>query len=415
MDLLERAREVSAPAGVKSILFVTYHFPPEIGGIHTRISHYVSELRRRGIRVTVFVVTTHGTRTEKHETPDGAEIVTCPGQLQFFSRNAFDITRAVISKKVDVIHVFTGASTVLGSFALVLGRIFNLTVAISFFGKEQFEVGDLMQRALLPFALNVATTIGVNTPYTGGFIPRTLRGKVHVLLGGAEANEAPDGLPATSKETIGERGQGPILFVGRLIQRKGGDDLIEAFRLVSKEFPKSRLVFVGDGPDRKRWVELAQAANLDGRVEFRGTLRGRALHLAYEESSIVVLPSKYVPDDSSSETLGLTLIEGSMHAKPLVGTLHGGIPEIVKDGVNGFLVPESSPALLAHALVRILSDEGLAKMFGKNALELAERKFTWGAATERLLDSYAREVSSRGDQRNRRGSAIGVRAGKYHD
>jgi len=382
---------------VKSILFVTYHFPPEIGGIHTRISHYVNELRRRGIRVTVFVVTTHGTRTERHTTPDGAHVVTCPGQLQFFTRNAFDIAQAVIAEKVDVVHVFTGASTMLGSFALVLGRVFNLRAAISFFGKEQFEAGDLVQRALLPFALNVATTIGVNTPYTRGFIPLPLQGKVHVLLGGAELGDTSDGLSPASRETGGP-GDGTILFVGRLIQRKGGDDLIEAFRIVSKRFPESRLVFVGDGPDRTKWVDHVQRANLDGRVEFRGTLRGSALHLAYQESSVVVLPSKYVADDSSSETLGLTLIEGSMHAKPLVGTLHGGIPEIVKDGINGFLVPENSPEQLAQALERILADETLARRLGMKALELAERRFTWKAATDRLLESYVRGSKHVGSQ-----------------
>ncbi|MDA4118523.1 MAG: glycosyltransferase family 4 protein [Thaumarchaeota archaeon] len=397
-----------ATAGIRSILFLTYHFPPEIGGIHTRISHYVSELRRRGIRVTVFVITTHGSRMERQTTPDGADIVTCPGQLQYFSRNAFDIAQAVIAEKVDVIHVFTGASTVLGSFALVLGRALRIPVAISFFGKEQFEIGNLMQRALLPFALNVATTIGVNTPYTGGFIPGTLQRKVHVLLGGAEMAEPVEAGGSSQNGTKRDEEQGwkTILFVGRLIHRKGGDDLIDAFRSISKEFPDSRLVFVGDGSEGKVWVDMARAADLGDRVDFRGTLRGSALHRAYEESSMVVLPSKYVPEDSSSETLGLTLIEGSMHSKPLVGTLHGGIPEIVKDGVNGFLVPEGNPAQLAKALRRILSDEDLAKKLGKNALEMAERKFTWNAATDRLLQSYVRRNRMAGQRGNGTDEAV---------
>ena len=53
------------PSAVNSVLFVTYHFPPEIGGIHTRISHYVKELRRRGVVVTVFVITTRGKEVKK--------------------------------------------------------------------------------------------------------------------------------------------------------------------------------------------------------------------------------------------------------------------------------------------------------------------------------------------------------------
>jgi glycosyltransferase involved in cell wall biosynthesis len=372
---------LKSPAGVKSIIFVTYHFPPEIGGIHTRISHYVRELRRRGIAVTVFVVTTHGKDVQRYSI-DGADVFVCPGQLQFLGRNATYLLRSVFSKRADVVHVFTGASTFFGIFSLLVWRAKRVPSVISFFGKEQFETVTLIQRALLPFSLGLATSIGVNTPYTRGLVPAVFRKKTHVLLGGAEVSEAVinpklDGRMAT------------ILFVGRLIERKGEDDLIRALQLVQEKCPQSRLVLVGDGPDRKRLEELSKSLDLSSDVEFRGTLIGRPLNDAYEESSVVVLPSKHVKGDSSSETLGLTLIEASMHAKPLVGTLHGGIPEIVKDGINGFLVPENSPSDLAAALVRILSDEELGKRLGKNALEMAENRFTWKAATGRLLESYA--------------------------
>src|SRR5207245_11054658 len=135
----------------------------------------------------VFVSSTYGMKARRYET-DGAEIVVCPGQLEFLGRNVLYLLGAAFSKQVDVIHVFTGASTVVGSFTLLLGRVMRIPSVISFFGKEQFEIGGLMQRILLPFALNVATSIGVNTPYTGGFIPRPLHRKTHVLFGGAEVS-----------------------------------------------------------------------------------------------------------------------------------------------------------------------------------------------------------------------------------
>jgi L-malate glycosyltransferase len=370
------------PAKVESVVFVTYHFPPEIGGIHTRISHYIGDLRRRGVAVTVFVITTHGGHVRKHSV-DGAEVYICPGQLQFLGRNATYLLRAVFFKRADVIHVFTGASTFFGIFSLFVGRMKRLPSVISFFGKEQFETVTLIQRALLPFSMRLATSIGVNTPYTRALVPEVFRGKTHVLLGGAEVSE-----PASNPKF--NRKAATILFVGRLIERKGEDDLIKALQLVRERCPQSRLVLVGDGPDRKRFEDLARSLDLSGYVEFRGVLTGRALNDAYEESSVVVLPSKHVKGDSSSETMGFTLIEASMHSKPLVGTLHGGIPEIIKDGENGLLVPENNPRELAAALIRILSDEAMAKRLGKNALEMAEDRFTWKAATNRLLESYAR-------------------------
>ncbi len=372
--------ELKSSADAKSVVFVTYHFPPEIGGIHTRISHYVRDLRRRGIAVTVLVITTHGKGVERYDM-DGAEIVVCPGQLQFFGRNATYLLRAAFSRHADVIHVFTGASTFFGIFSLFVGRAKRVPSVISFFGKEQFETVSVIQRALLPFSLRLATSIGVNTPYTRGLVPEVFRSKTHILLGGAEVSQPTD-VPKFNGNAS------TILFVGRLIERKGGDDLIMALPLVQAACPQSRLVFVGDGPDRRRLEDLAMSMDLGEAVEFRGTLTGRALHEAYEESTVVALPSKFVKGDSSSETMGFTLIEASMHAKPLIGTSHGGIPEIVKDGKNGFLVPENSPRELARALIRVMSDQELGKRLGENALEMAEDKFTWKAATNRLLESY---------------------------
>ena len=166
--------------------------------------------------------------------------------------------------------------------------------------------------------------------------------------------------------------------------------MIKALKLIQQKRSDTRLVIVGDGPERTNLIQMAAALGVDSRVEFTGTLTGSSLHNEYEKSNVVVLPSKYIDGEASSETLGLTLIEASMHSKPLVGTSHGGIPEIVKDGQNGILVPENNPQALADALVMLLSDERLSQLMGAEALRIARTKFTWDAATERLLQSYTK-------------------------
>jgi glycosyltransferase involved in cell wall biosynthesis len=205
---------------------------------------------------------------------------------------------------------------------------------------------------------------------------------VHLLLGGAEEWQYHPSSQDKQNKTI--------LFVGRLANTKGVDDLIRALQLIQQKRSDMRLVIVGDGPERTNLVRLAAALGVDSRVEFTGTLTGSNLHNEYEKSNVVVLPSKYIKGEASSETLGLTLIEASMHSKPLVGTSHGGIPEIVKDGQNGFLVPENNPQALADALIRLLSDERLSQQMGAEALRIARTKFTWDAATERLLQTYTK-------------------------
>jgi glycosyltransferase involved in cell wall biosynthesis len=365
----------------KSVILITYHFPPEIGGIHTRMLHYVQNLRSRGISVTVFFVISRGTTTKRYFI-SGAEVIVLPGQSRFFPGVAIRLLKTSISKHADVIHVVTGTSTMIGTFAIVMGRAMRLPSVISFFGKEQFEFATPVHRWLFKIAIVLATSIGVNTPYTAASIPRRFQRKVHVLLGGAEEWTYP---PSSASQQ-----DCAILFVGRLTKTKGVDDLLRALKLVLQKRPSTRLVVVGDGPERANLIEMAKSLGVDSHVEFTGTLIGRRLQDEYEKSAVVVLPSKYVEGEASSETLGLTLIEGAMHSKPLIGTSHGGIPEIVKDGQNGFLVPENNPQALADGLVRLITDEELRHAMGAEALRMARTKFTWDAATERLLQSYTK-------------------------
>jgi glycosyltransferase involved in cell wall biosynthesis len=371
----------SKPPAPKSVILITYHFPPEIGGIHTRMLHYVENLRSRGISVTVFFIVSHGTEVKRYSI-SGAEVVVVPGQSRFFPMFAFNLLKTSISKHVDVIHVVTGTSTMVGAFAIVMGRTMGLPSVISFFGKEQFEFATPVHRWLFKITISLATSIGVNTPYTGASIPSKFQHKVHLLLGGAEEWK----YRPSSQNQQDRR----ILFVGRLVNTKGVDDLIKALQIIQQKRSGVRLVLVGDGPERTNLVQLAAALGVNSRVEFTGTLTGPSLQNEYEKSDVVVLPSKYIKGEASSETLGLTLIEASMHSKPLVGTSHGGIPEIVKDGQNGFLVPADNPQALADALVRLLSDDRLRQLMGAEALRIARTKFTWDAATERLLQTYTK-------------------------
>ena len=364
---------------VRSILFVTYHFPPEIGGVNTRIYNYVRELRRRNVGVAVLVLVNRGTRVKRY-TLDGADVIVSPGQVPFLIRNALYLSWIALTKSVDVIHIFTGASTTVGFSALLLGRAIRVPSFISYFGTELYEDGGPMQRLLQPFALRFSNSISVNSPQTRNLIPPAFHGKTRILLGGAQIR------PSTSMKS--NETNPSILFVGRLVERKGGDDLIRAFGTLKEEVANCRLTFVGDGNDRTRLQTMANDLNLSADVEFRGALIGSELDKAYEESSVVVLPSKHVENDSQIEGLGLTLIEGAMHGKPLIGTNHGGIPSVIKDGVNGFLVPEGNPQMLARALFKILSNHDLARRLGTNALAMAQDEFTWEAATDRLLDSY---------------------------
>jgi len=77
-----------------------------------------------------------------------------------------------------------------------------------------------------------------------------------------------------------------------------------------------------------------------------------------------------------------------MYGKPLIGTNIGGIPEIVRDGENGILVPPSDFKALSAAIIRLLSDRELRDRLSQNSLRIANSEYTWDAATKRLLRCY---------------------------
>jgi len=375
---VSRPSRASRPR-VRSIVFLTYHFAPEVGGIQTRISKYVERLSGRGIRVSVLVAG-HNPRAGQAGAPKGVEVTPIRGGMKRLPVNAVEVTRRVVASRADVVHVFTGSSTLLGVYALALARLLRVRAVISLFGREDFLLGSGPSRVFLRLSTTMADSIDVNSDATGAMLPGDVRHKMHVLLGAAEESGETD---------LAARGEPVILFVGRLVQRKGVDDLLRALAIIRPHFPTVVLSVVGDGPEMRNLVGLAHSLGLDEAVEFKGTLRGAPLDREYARCTVFILPSKYVPSDPASEGLGLALIEASMHAKPLIGTIHGGIPEVVESGRNGLLVPPGDPESLAHALVRLLSEPGRAEEMGRMALEMARARFGWDKATDVLLESYS--------------------------
>jgi glycosyltransferase involved in cell wall biosynthesis len=362
---------------LKAVLFVTYHFPPEVGGIQTRISRYVVELSRRGLRVRVVVC---GRNVEGRETLAGAEILRRPGGLGHLPRNVLLVAKNTLRLRADVVHVFTGSSTILGACTLASARLLGARPVMSLFGREDFALSGL-GRALLLVSMSLSWSIAVNSSATQGMLPANFRNKARVLMGGANVPASTNHPPSPDVFRV--------LYVGRLVRRKGVDDLVRAVATLKASVPQMRLTVVGDGPEKQNLQDLVLQLNLSGSAEFRGTLTGAELDTEYEKCSVLVLPSKDVSSDTANEGLGLALIEASMHGKPLIGTSHGGIPEIVEDGENGLLVPPGDPKALSLALREIFTNPEMARNMGEAALSRAKARFSWEKATDALLESYS--------------------------
>jgi glycosyltransferase involved in cell wall biosynthesis len=177
-----------------------------------------------------------------------------------------------------------------------------------------------------------------------------------------------------------------VLFVGRLVERKGVPYLIEAMSQLRDR--AMRLVIVGEGPERPKLEAAAQRLGLADRVLFRGKLSAAELQAAYAQASAFVLPSVF-DARGDTEGLGVVALEAMNHGTPVVASRIGGIPDVVEDGVSGLLVPPADSAALAAALRRVLDEPGLARSLGEAGRRRLHEHFSWEAITARWEAVYA--------------------------
>ena len=146
-----------------------------------------------------------------------------------------------------------------------------------------------------------------------------------------------------------------ILYVGRITASKGVHVLLEAFEEVLARVPAARLTFAGAGPDEARLRANIEGRSLRGRAEMTGRVPADAIQELQNRHRVQCIPSLW-PDNSP-----LVIYECLSRGVPMVATHTGGIPELVRDGVEGLLVPPNDPSALAEALIRILTDEEFCK------------------------------------------------------
>ena len=210
--------------------------------------------------------------------------------------------------------------------------------------------------------------------------------RTRVVYGGAEPGRFfPDA-------DVDRRG---LLFVGRLTPHKGVDRLIEALpagaalRVVGSAGHDPRL------PERD-YPQLLKTLAAGRDVEFLGPVPEDDLPALYRSAQALVLPSVhrtcYGREIAVSELLGLAALEAMASGTPVVASRVGGLPEVVEDGVTGFLVEPGDVRDLRERLEQILGDTALAARLGRNGRERVVERFTWDACAGRCLEEYGELV-----------------------
>jgi glycosyltransferase involved in cell wall biosynthesis len=182
-------------------------------------------------------------------------------------------------------------------------------------------------------------------------------------------------------------GSAVILSVGRLESNKGFRFLVEALARERANLPSSWLwVLVGGGPEESLLRRRVRELDLQGSARFVGKVSDQELAALYRRADLFAHPTLY--EGSSQVTL-----EAMAHARPVVATTAGGIPDKVEEGRNGFLAPPGDAEAFGKALVKAFSlGRGLLEL-GAEGRRRVEAGFSWSERARRLIDLYGEIIS----------------------
>jgi glycosyltransferase involved in cell wall biosynthesis len=296
--------------------------------------------------------------------------------LFFVIAGILAIRRLVRRRTYDIIHVHWPVPLALFGWAAQRGgRPRRPPIVTTFYGAE-LRLGGGFRRFIAWAARRSARVIAISS-YTSAALRAIVDVPVEVIPYAAA-------LPPSSASPARAHGDATVLFVGRLVERKGVAHLIDALARLDDH---SRLVVVGDGPERPRLEARARELGLADRVVFRGRISDAELQRAYQGADVFVLPA-VVDSRGDTEGLGVVLLEAMNYGVPVVASNIGGIVDIVVDRETGILVPPADPVALAGALQTVLGDPSRARELGEAGRRRLAEHFSWVASLSQLDGVY---------------------------
>jgi len=372
------------------IAFFTETFLPKVDGIVTRLTKTIEYLVKNGDDVIVFCP--EGSPNNYK----GAKIVGVAAMpLPLYPELKLGLPGPAVSEALeefqpDLIHVVNPA--VLGLGGIWLAKTNNIPLIASYhthlpkylehYGMGMLEplLWELLKAAHNQALLNLCTSTAMVNELESKGIRRTA-----LWQRGVDTNSFK---PEFRNQTMRSKLLGDhsdtgslLIYVGRLSAEKQ----IERIKPVLEKIPDARLALVGDGPYRNQLEKIFEKT----KTNFIGYLAGEELASAYASGDIFLFPS-------STETLGLVLLEAMAAGCPVIGANKGGIPDIINDGINGCLYDpdqeDNGEQSLIAATKRILEDSSKKEKMRIAARSEAE-KWDWNQATLQLREYYIKTLN----------------------
>ncbi len=311
-------------------------------------------------------------------THDGGGIVR---RIVFFLKALAELTCLLLASKVALVHAQMAphGSCWRKSAFLLLAQLFAVPTLLHLHGSGfwdfyEKECGPLRRR-FIRYVLEHASTVIVLSDRLHAYAARTVPGARLVTI-----NNFVNLKRLSDAERLAvRRSSNTILFIGLICHRKGIYDLVRALPAILKEVPEARLVAAGPG-EIEAVRRCAREVGVEDRVLLPGSVSGFDKLRLFEEAALHVLPSYY-------EGVPFSILEAMAAGLPVIATSVGGIPDVLRDGEEGYLVPPGSLSELSRRIIELLNNRELRERMGENAQRRLHSKFSSETRSRHFLRS----------------------------
>ena len=364
-------------------------FYPHVGGVEELVRQLAHAYKAKGVHA--IVLTNRWPRSlPTYEEYEGIPVYRLAMRVpegNFKARLNYQLTHKMLRKEmlrilqqhqIDVLHVQCVSSN--GYYALLARQALHLPLVVTTQGERTMDAGQLYQKSA--FMNQVLRSLLAEADYITACSKNTLDDveryfgksfgeRAKPVYNGINLQDFEPGKPYVHPKAY-------ILGIGRLVPQKGFDVLIKAF--AQAEVMDHDLLIAGEGPERTALEQLAQQQGLKERVRFLGRADRQTAIALFKGCVFFVLPSRLEPQ-------GIVNLEAMAAGKAVVASNVGGVPEIVRAGETGLLVPGEDVDALAQSMGRLVADEGLRARLGM-AGRLRSQQFDWPVIAEQYLNIY---------------------------
>ncbi|AMK78689.1 MULTISPECIES: glycosyltransferase [Methylomonas] len=272
-----------------------------------------------------------------------------------------------------------------GTVAVLLGKLFRVPVLVTAHGGDAFALRGSLLGAIKRWTIKHCAAWTSNTNATADAVGPDLP-KPHIIPMGIDYRKFAAG-NAQNLFHPNEPGKFILLYVGRLVEKKGVSDLLQAFAKLPEEL-RSQVVcwIIGDGAERGRLKILAKELQIADKVIFHGKLPNGSLPDYYAAADLFIAPS-ITDSRGDTEGQGVILLEAMASGKAVISTFTGGIAEVIEHKKIGYLVEPNNPQQLADSIAELILDERLRQRLAE-AGQLVAQTYDWQLISKKFESLY---------------------------